>query len=213
MAVCIFRVGERKRPKIYKVIFSIGVLTSRRRPEAEWRASIFITKSFFKVREKHFQNVRFQFYKDYLRPSANEYLWSQKLKPQAAEPGATANGVACHGMCSELHIPRQATPSLSFNVGQKNMTPVSKRTTIYIGYLWLLSSPLYFVDTEIQKRGFINSWPEILGIMIFYFGAGGMLYLTCRILNKEEAKNKRFKYFMIGSTIAAALCILGAIKK
>jgi hypothetical protein len=35
-----------------------------------------------------------------------------------AEPGATANEHACHGLCSEQHTPRQARSSLSFNVSQ-----------------------------------------------------------------------------------------------
>ncbi len=39
-------------------------------------------------------------------------------KPTGAEPGATANGMACHGSCSEQHAPRQARSSLSLNVRQ-----------------------------------------------------------------------------------------------
>ena len=42
----------------------------------------------------------------------------ERHNPHRAEPSATANGVACHGLCSEQHTPRQATPSLSFNVRQ-----------------------------------------------------------------------------------------------
>jgi hypothetical protein len=49
---------------------------------------------------------------------AHEYLWSQKPNPYWAEPGATANEHACHGLCSEQHTPRQARSSLSLNVRQ-----------------------------------------------------------------------------------------------
>jgi hypothetical protein len=59
---------------------------------------------------------------------AHEYLWSQKQKNYTAEPGTTANGVACHGSCSEQHAPRQATPSLSFNVGGQTHTNNSMNT-------------------------------------------------------------------------------------
>jgi hypothetical protein len=52
------------------------------------------------------------------RTIAYEYLWSQKPKPYGAEPGATANEHACHGLCSEQHTPRQARSSLSLNVRQ-----------------------------------------------------------------------------------------------
>ncbi len=44
----------------------------------------------------------------------------RRTQSYGAEPGATANGMACHGSCSEQHAPRQATPSLSFNVRQKS---------------------------------------------------------------------------------------------
>ena len=42
------------------------------------------------------------------------------LKNEEAEPGATANEHACHGLCSEQHTPRQARSSLSLNVRQEN---------------------------------------------------------------------------------------------
>ena len=48
---------------------------------------------------------------------AHERLWNQK-QSYGAEPGATANERACHGLCSEQHTPRQARSSLSLNVRQ-----------------------------------------------------------------------------------------------
>ena len=42
----------------------------------------------------------------------------ERPNPYRAEPGATANEHACHGLCSEQHTPRQARSSLSFNVRQ-----------------------------------------------------------------------------------------------
>ena len=49
---------------------------------------------------------------------AHESLWNQN-QSYGAEPGATANERACHGLCSEQHTPRQARLSLSLNVRQK----------------------------------------------------------------------------------------------
>jgi hypothetical protein len=42
----------------------------------------------------------------------------KKMNQNWAEPGATANEHACHGLCSEQHTPRQARSSLSLNVRQ-----------------------------------------------------------------------------------------------
>ena len=47
-----------------------------------------------------------------------------------AEPGATANEHACHGLCSEQHTPRQARSSLSLNVRQKNKNPINVRLPV-----------------------------------------------------------------------------------
>ena len=48
---------------------------------------------------------------------------AKSLEPEtqttSAEPGAAANEVHCHGLCSEQHTPRQRTSSLSLNVRQK----------------------------------------------------------------------------------------------
>jgi hypothetical protein len=43
----------------------------------------------------------------------------ERHNPHRAEPGATANDLHCHGLCSEQHTPRQARSSLSLNVRQK----------------------------------------------------------------------------------------------
>ena len=42
-----------------------------------------------------------------------------KNENHAAEPGATANELHCHGLCSEQHTPRHRSSSLSLNVRQK----------------------------------------------------------------------------------------------
>ena len=51
------------------------------------------------------------------RTIAYEYRWGRN-QTYGAEPGATANDHACHGLCSEQHTPRQAQSSLSLNVRQ-----------------------------------------------------------------------------------------------
>jgi hypothetical protein len=45
-------------------------------------------------------------------------FYQNRNENHRAEPGATANEHACHGLCSEQHTPRQARSSLSLNVRQ-----------------------------------------------------------------------------------------------